>query len=116
MEPDQSLVPVRITSTLFEDLDEHFQGFHGRWLISCLSFDSDWPVHEMHPAGDEIVCLLSGSVRLLLEHDGIEDSVHLSEPGAYAIVPKGIWHRAMTKVPTVMLFVTPGQGTQHVAA
>ena len=44
MEPDQSMIPVQITSTLFEDLADRFEGFRGRWLISCLSFDSDWPV------------------------------------------------------------------------
>ena len=67
----------------------------------------------MHPAGDELVCLISGNARMLLEHNGVESSLHLRSPGAYAIVPKGTWHRARTEVPTVMLFVTPGPGTQH---
>jgi hypothetical protein len=28
-------------------------------------------------------------------------------------VPKGIWHTANTTLPTKMLFVTPGAGTEH---
>ena len=67
----------------------------------------------MHPAGDEIVCLLSGRATLALDRDGREEIVHLARPGAFAIVPKGTWHTARIAVPTQMLFVTPGAGTQN---
>ena len=29
------------------------------------------------------------------------------------LVPPGVWHTARIDVPTVMLFVTPGEGTEH---
>jgi uncharacterized cupin superfamily protein len=81
--PNLSATPVAVTPTLFEELD---------------------------PAGDEIVCLLSGRATVILE-DG--KRLELSEPGSFVIVPKGAWHTAKTAVPTKMVFVTPGEGTEN---
>jgi quercetin dioxygenase-like cupin family protein len=67
----------------------------------------------MHPAGDEIVCLLSG--RVTFEFEGRGHVAELSVPGTYVIVPRGTWHTAHTRVPTKMLFITPGEGTQNKA-
>jgi hypothetical protein len=39
--------------------------------------------------------------------------VNLSRPDEYLLVPKGTWHTARTAVPTNMLFVTPGEGTEN---
>ena len=111
LHPDQSATPVEVTPTIYEELDRRFDGFKGRLLVSCYSFDADWPVWERHPAGDEIVCLLSGRARLVLE--GAAAPVELRDAGAFIIVPKGTWHTAQTSVPTTMLFVTPGAGTEH---
>ncbi len=113
IEPDHSALPIDVTPTLYEDLNARFDGFRGHLLVSSFSFDSDWSSWEMHPAGDEIVYLVSGEVEMILEQSGARDSISLSEPGSYVIVPKGTWHSAKTKVPTNMLFVTPGQGTNH---
>src|ERR1700730_7308025 len=110
LQPDQSATAVDVTPTLYEDLNKRFEGFRDRRLISSFSFESDWTMWEMHPVGDEIVYLLSGDVELILEREDFRSSVHLSEPGAYTIVPRGTWHTAKTNVPTNMLFVTPGQG------
>ena len=111
LHPDQSATPVEFTPTMFEELGRRFDGFKGRLLVSCYSFDSDWQMWERHPAGDEIVCLLSGRARLMLE--GSDAPVELRDAGAFTIVPKGAWHTAKTSVPTQMLFVTPGAGTEH---
>jgi mannose-6-phosphate isomerase-like protein (cupin superfamily) len=113
LQPDQAAVPVAVTPTIWQELDQRFDGFKGRVLVSCFSFDSDWDSWEMHPAGDEIVCLLSG--RASFEFEGRGHVAELSTPGSYVIVPKGTWHIAHTSVPTKMLFITPGQGTQHKA-
>ena len=111
LEPDHSATPVEFTPGLFEELGRRFDGFKGRILVACFSFDTDWAVWERHPAGDEIVCLLSGRVRFVFEGDS--PAVELQEPGSFAIVPKGTWHTAKTSVLTKMLFVTPGEGTEH---
>jgi quercetin dioxygenase-like cupin family protein len=113
IQPDHSAVPVLVTPTVFDELDRRFDGFEGRILVSSFSFDADWPTWEIHPAGDEIVCLLSGDVRMILDRDGTEDVVHLRVPGSFVIVPKGTWHTARTSTPTRALFVTPGQGTRN---
>ena len=111
--PDLSAVPIALTPTIYEELDRRFQGFKGRVLVSCYRFDSDWESWEMHPAGDEIVCLLSG--RVSFEFEGRGHVAELTEAGSFVIVPRGTWHTAHTNVPTTMLFVTPGEGTQHKA-
>ncbi|HET7364680.1 MAG TPA: cupin domain-containing protein [Burkholderiales bacterium] len=111
LHPDPSATPVELTPSLYDELERRYDGFRGHVLVSCFSFDADWPVWERHPAGDEIVCLLSGRVRLVLE--GAAAPVELKDAGAFIIVPKGTWHTAKTSMPTTMLFVTPGAGTEH---
>ena len=111
LHPDQSATPIAFTPTVFEELNRRFEGFKGRVLVSCFAFDAHWTEWERHPAGDEIVYLLSGRARFLFE--GSQPAVDLREPGEFAIVPKGTWHTAQTTVPTKMLFVTPGAGTEH---
>jgi len=113
MHPDRSATPIDVTPSIYQELDERFDGFRGRVLISCFAFDSDWSSWERHPAGDEIVCLLSGSVTMALDRDGVEEVFQLHDTGSYVVVPKGTWHTARTTVATRMLFVTPGEGTEN---
>jgi oxalate decarboxylase/phosphoglucose isomerase-like protein (cupin superfamily) len=90
----------------------HSQLDQGR-LMSAFAFSEPWPTWERHPAGEELVMLLSGAATLLLEESGREHALQLSEPGAYVLVPQNVWHTARTTVPTTMLFLTPGAGTEH---
>ncbi len=82
-------------------------------LLSCYRFDADWSSWEMHPAGDELVMLLDGRAEFLLEQANGLQRVMLEQRGEYVLVPPGIWHTARTQVPTTMLFITAGAGTQH---
>ncbi len=104
---------VDVTDKLWAEIDERFGDFAGRTLISSFSFDEDWPTWEVHPHGDEIVCLLSGDAEMILALPGGDETVRLTEPGTFVIVPKGTWHTAKVKAPTTMLFVTPGQDTEN---
>ena len=113
VEPNLSALPVAVTETIFDELDRRFAGFKGRLLVATFEFDCDWSTWERHPAGDEIVCLMSGRATIVLDRDGTHEIVELEEPGAFVIVPKDTWHLARTSVPTRMLFVTPGEGTQN---
>ena len=113
LKPDRTTALVDVTPTVYEELDRRFDGFRDHVLVSTYAFDADWPSWERHPAGDEIVCLLSGNVHMVLERDGGEEVVHLHQPGTYVVVPKGTWHTARTAMPTRMLFVTPGEGTEN---
>lgn len=103
-----------VTDQFWPDLIAGKYGdFHNEYLVSTSRFEHDWPAWEQHPNGDEIVILLKGAVDFLLETpDGLR-KVEIREPGAYAFVPKGTWHTANPLEPTTMLFITPGEGTQH---
>lgn len=105
--------PVDVTETIWKDLDENFENFAGRTLVASFSFEDDWPTWEMHPNGDEIVCLVSGDVDMILDQSGGEESIRLTTPGTFVVVPKGTWHTARVHTPTTMIFVTPGEGTEN---
>ncbi|HLA32227.1 MAG TPA: cupin domain-containing protein [Pseudomonas sp.] len=82
-------------------------------LISAFTFSEPWPTWERHPAGEELVMLLSGAALFLLEEAEGERSVELNSLGAYVLVPEGVWHTARTTIATTLLFITPGAGTEH---
>jgi mannose-6-phosphate isomerase-like protein (cupin superfamily) len=111
---DSLVDPLPVTPDFWQKLMTGEIGFasHDR-LVTMSSFDSSWPNAEMHPNGDEIVCLLSGRTTMVLFAEGRETLVELSEPGAYVVVPKGTWHTARTSVKCTMFFITAGEGTQH---
>jgi len=110
---DASVEPLPVDDTFWERLMQGRLGtFHNEYLVTSHTFDADWPTWEMHPNGDEVVCLLSGSVTFVLERTSGIDEVQLNEPGAYVIVPKGTWHTARVEGAARMLFITAGEGTQ----
>jgi mannose-6-phosphate isomerase-like protein (cupin superfamily) len=67
---------------------------------------------EMHPDGDEVLFLVSGSISVVLEEQGSERLVDL-RPGQAVVVPRGVWHRVLPKEPSQLLHITPGPGGQH---
>jgi len=111
--PDLGAVAVDVTDTFWSDLDEQYDDFAGRTLVSSFEFTEAWPTWEMHPAGDEIVVLIDGDVEMTLALPGGDETVHLDEPGQFVIVPRATWHTAVPQKPTRMLFVTPGEGTEN---
>ncbi|HTN13255.1 MAG TPA: cupin domain-containing protein [Sphingomonadaceae bacterium] len=87
-------------------------GTEGR-LVSLFRFTEDWAGWEMHPAGDEVVVCISGSMELIQEmEDGSHVRTRLS-PGEYTINPPGTWHTADIADEATGLFITAGAGTQH---
>jgi mannose-6-phosphate isomerase-like protein (cupin superfamily) len=81
---------------------------------------SDADVHgdvwERHPAGEEMLCVLEGRVVLTLAgEDGAETDV-LLDSRRCTVVPRGVWHRLHIACPGKILFVTPGQGSEHCRA
>ena len=113
LEDNGSATPIAVSDRFYENLQHQFGDFKGKRLISHYTFETDWDSWEMHPAGDEFVCLLSGQVDFILEQDGAENTVSLNAPGAYVLVPRGTWHTARVHTPSSVLFITPGEGTQH---
>lgn len=86
-------------------------GDDGR-LVMIGASDKTWTSWERHPAGDEVVVLISGHTTLVQEIDGREYRVEL-RAGQAAINPKGVWHTADVHEPGQTLFITPGRGTEH---
>ena len=104
--------PIAVTETFWQDLESRFGDFSDRRLVACFSFEKDWDTWEIHPHGDEFVCLLAGDVDFVLEGDGAHRSVRLNQAGSFVIVPRGTWHTAKVRLPSAALFVTPGQDTE----
>lgn len=113
LSPDKKATIEHSDSGLYERLDEKYGGFAGHELISCHEFTTDWPSWEVHPHGDEIVILLSGSTTFQLQLESDITTVDLSEQGQYVVVPQGVWHTAKTREFAKLLFITPGQNTQN---
>jgi mannose-6-phosphate isomerase-like protein (cupin superfamily) len=86
-------------------------GDEGR-LVLAGSGDSSWTTWERHPAGEELVVVVSGRMTLVQELDGVEHRVELAE-GEAAINPRNVWHTADIAEPCRTLFITPGRGTEH---
>jgi len=82
------------------------------WLAGVYTMNTDSAGWEMHPAGEEILFLLSGSMAVILE---MPDEEHLVElhPGQACIVPRGTWHRLIVYSPGEMIGITYGKGTRH---
>jgi mannose-6-phosphate isomerase-like protein (cupin superfamily) len=65
---------------------------------------------EMHPDGDEILYLISGCARVILESDPVEELV--IEAGAGLVVPRGVWHRVEILEPCRIVYLTPGPNNE----
>jgi hypothetical protein len=102
---------VALTESFWSEIDKRSDLAEGR-LVSIFPQRESWPIWEMHPAGDEIVCLLSGAIDLILEKPDGEQVIELRGRAA-CIVPRGVWHRAIVHVPGDALFITRGAGTEH---
>lgn len=77
--------------------------------IADMRRHSGW---EMHPDGDEVLFLLTGSLEIALDRGAETEVVSLSE-GRMCVVPKGVWHRLLVREPGKLLFATPGPSTEQ---
>jgi len=101
--------PMPGGDAFWSDIDPRCE--EGR-LVCALRYTTDWGNWERHPDGEELVLLLEGSVDLVLELPEGEQVVELRGRGG-ALVPRGVWHRAIVNAPSDVLHVTPGKGTEH---
>ena len=66
---------------------------------------------EVHPDGDEILYVVSGSLRVTWESEP-DASIEL-HAGEACIVPKGEWHRVHVLEKTQLIHITPGPHGDH---
>jgi mannose-6-phosphate isomerase-like protein (cupin superfamily) len=104
----------------FEWSEEYLAGYTARFasdgdegrLVTMGPVTASWDSWERHPAGEEVVLLLSGRVDLIQRIEGSERRVPLG-PGQAVINPPGVWHTADVHEAGDALFITPGRGTEH---
>jgi mannose-6-phosphate isomerase-like protein (cupin superfamily) len=67
---------------------------------------------EMHPDGDEMLFVIDGRLRLLLELDSGDRVVEV-DAGHAVVVPQGTWHRFLRNEPARIVNITPGPHGEH---
>ena len=101
---------VPVGPDFWERIGDRTELHEGRLLL--VSHQSgEWTHWEMHPAGDEILYLLSGKIDLILENNNEQEIVSLSA-GKAVIVPARTWHTAKVLESGDLLSITRGAGTQ----
>jgi quercetin dioxygenase-like cupin family protein len=114
LRPDSSIEPLPLDDDFWPRLMTGKLGdFHHEYLVSTFTHERDWVSWERHPAGEEVVCLLSGAATLVLDTPGDPTRVVLQEAGDYVLVPRNTWHTAQFTMPARLLFITPGEGTEN---
>jgi mannose-6-phosphate isomerase-like protein (cupin superfamily) len=109
---DGSALPVAWTPDVFRQLpagdgDRVIGAKHG---AEPADFHADeW---EMHPGGDEVLCLLTGAIDVVLDEPAGQRTFGL-RGGRACLVPRGVWHRLILRQPSDLLFITPARGTRH---
>ncbi len=111
LEDGGGALPVQVGADFWAQVGSRVD-LHGGRLVGVTHQTGDWPTWEMHPAGDELIVLLSGAVDIVLQDRDGERVVELGTR-ATCIVPRGTWHRFIVGTPGNVLFITPGGGTQH---
>jgi len=111
LRPDDSASILKVGPRFWATIDKRTDLDDGR-LMGTTPQKKDWPHWERHPAGDEILTLLSGELVMVLETPRGNRRVPL-KAGQTFVVPKGLWHRAEVRKKGVLMFITPGAGTEH---
>lgn len=109
LDPANGATAVPGGDGFWQAIDPRFE--EGR-LVCAFRFTENWRSWERHPDGEELVFLLEGSIDLVLDGPEGERVVPLRGRGG-ALVPRGVWHRALVHEPSEVLHVTPGKGTEH---
>jgi mannose-6-phosphate isomerase-like protein (cupin superfamily) len=111
LSPSGAASAIELTPEFWSTVDDRSDLDEGR-LVAAFDSDGDWEIWEMHPHGEEVLVLLTGSMTMVFEERGGERSVEL-HPGRACIVPRGVWHRAVVPVPSRLLAITYGRATEH---
>jgi mannose-6-phosphate isomerase-like protein (cupin superfamily) len=111
---DASMEPLPVDDEFWRRIGSGELGsFHNEYLVTMHTIDVDFPIWEMHPMGEEVICLLAGKMTITLDIDGEQSRHLLDAPGTFILVPRGAWHTATVHAPVKALFITAGEGTQH---
>lgn len=101
---------IPVTDQFWPDLMSGKLQIRGR-LVSAYAM-ADFRNWERHPAGEELIFVVSGAMDIILEEPEGERTVRVSAGQAF-LIPTNIWHRGVVVKPGDALFVTEGEGTDH---
>ena len=116
------IIPVDVSRCLFDihrDLSvttrAHRPGPPTRidgMTVGIITIENDAPHRgEVHPDGDEILYVVSGSLQITWESE--PDAAIELRAGEACIVPKGEWHRVHVLEKTQLVHITPGPNGDH---
>ena len=112
LEDGPRLRPLKLTADFWKRLDPELS--EGR-IMGASFIEKPEELHpttwEMHPEGDELLCLCSGAIDLVLDDPYGEHTIALNAGSAY-VIDSGIWHRLLLREPGFLLVITRGKGTQ----
>ncbi|SFO21764.1 Cupin domain-containing protein [Pseudonocardia ammonioxydans] len=86
-------------------------GIEGRMVV-LIDEEGPGDHWERHPAGDEVVVCVSGTVTVVRDVGGPAEQVVL-RPGEATVNPAGVWHAVDVDGAARILTITPGVGTEH---
>lgn len=107
---DGAVCRIDLTPEFWPDLMAGRRHVDGRMIMS-FELSEDMTHWELHPAGDEILLVLSGRMTVIVE--GSPDECFELSAGQAFVVPRGRWHRLNVCEPGEVVFITPGEGTEH---
>lgn len=97
-----------VDEQFWETIDERADLQTGR-LVMASAMTADWDGWEMHPAGDEVILVTEGTVRV---HTDGADPIEVSAPDL-VLMPAGTWHTMDVVEAARVVTITAGAGTQH---
>jgi mannose-6-phosphate isomerase-like protein (cupin superfamily) len=74
--------------------------------------DVHYPIWEMHPEGDELLVLASGSLTAECR-DASGTANAALRPRSAIVIPAGTWHRLVVHEASTLIAITPRHGTIH---
>jgi mannose-6-phosphate isomerase-like protein (cupin superfamily) len=102
---------VVVTPQFWEELTTGRRSV-GQWLLGAGTSQESAPNWDLHPDGECIIILLSGSIDVTMQLEEKEHVVELRETGDACLVPRGVWHRQVLDEASRRIFLTEGAGTQ----
>jgi mannose-6-phosphate isomerase-like protein (cupin superfamily) len=103
-------VPIVVGSNFWQRVGEEAALQEGR-MVTFFHLDRSNMHWEMHPAGDELLVLVSGKIAVVLD-DGTARRKASMKAGEALIVPRGVWHTLEIAEPGDLLAITRGAGTE----
>ncbi len=102
--------PIPVGDDFWARIGQRTDLHDGRLLM--VSHQNGEGTHwEMHPAGDEILFLISGAMSVVLEQGRTKRRFAL-KPGEAFIVPRGFWHTVTIQRAGKLLSITRAAGTE----